>query len=350
MLYSKRLEQETPTRFWLNNPTPGEVKQALELGNCVNVASNANYVKRMLAEEETKAEAIALIDGLIAQGISDDHLIVALTAQHFLGKCAELFQPLFEETKGEYGWVAIQGNPFHDTDYDFMVEEAERFFSVAPNMRVKFPATVEAVNALETMTERGKATLATCGFSVSYAKAAVDAYDKGCKKYGAEVPTLYVTSLAGPFDEYMGKYIKANNVDVSAEVMAQAGISLSKKLYQLYEQDEKKAGYKLLSGCRFPYHSTELVPGDIHIVANFDFVEKLNDLDTPIEDRIHDLADDAVIAELCEKIPAFKYAYTEEGKYQHWSLNPGALYFRNYLRNGWFAALGTVKERRILSK
>lgn len=62
MLYSEKLEQETPTRFWLNNPTPGEVEKALKLGNSINVASNANYVKRMLSENETKQEAIQVID------------------------------------------------------------------------------------------------------------------------------------------------------------------------------------------------------------------------------------------------------------------------------------------------
>ncbi len=350
MLYSKRLEQETTTRFWLNNPTPGEVEKALELGNSVNVASNANYVKRMLAEKETKEEAVQVIDGFIAQGIADGHLIVAMTAQHFLGKCAKLFEPLFEETNGKEGWVAIQGNPFFDTDYDFMVNEAERFYKTAPNMRVKFPATIEALSALRTMTARGKATLATCGFSVPYAKAAVNAYREGRAWYKGEVPRLYVTSLAGPFDEYLGKYVKANNIDISEKVLAQAGCALSKKLYEMYENDEGKADYQLLSGCRFPYHCTELVTGDIHIVANYDFIEKLNELDTPIEDRIHLLPGEETTEELCRKLPAFCFAYQEEGDYLHWSMQPSAQYFRNYLRNGWNVALGTVKERKILHK
>ena len=350
MQYSKRLEQETKTRFWLNNPTPEEVKRALELGNSVNVASNANYVKRMLSEKETRQEAVRVIDEQIAQGTADDHRIVAVTAQHFLGKCAELFMPLFESSNQEEGWVAIQGNPFCDTDYDFMVEEAERFYTTAPNIRVKFPATMEAAGALRTMTSRGKAVLATCGFSVSYAQAAVDAYEEGKQAYGGRVPRLYVTSLAGPFDEYLGKYVKAHNLEIPDEVLAQAGCCLSKKLYAMYEQDERKEDYRLLSGCRFPCHCTELVAGDIHIVANYDFIEKLNELDVPVKDRIHAMADEETIKELCEKLPPFAFAYNGEGDYLHWSMQPSAQYFRNYLRNGWNAALGAVKERRILNR
>lgn len=348
MLYSKQLEQGTPTRFWLNNPTPGEAEKALELGNCVNVASNTNYVKRMLAENETKQEALQVMDDLIRQGIADDHLIVALTAQHFLGKCAEVFRPLFEKTEGKEGWIAIQGNPFHDTDYAFMVEEAERFFKVAPNIRVKFPATIEAVSALRTMTSRGKAALATCGFSIAYAKAAIEAYEEGCRWYGGAVPRLYVTSLAGPFDEYLGKYVEAHHIEIEEEVLSQAGCSLSKKLYDMYENDRRKQDYQLLSGCRFPYHCTELVTGDIHIVANYDYILKLNELNAPVADRIHVRTEEKVLQELCEKLPAFAFAYREEENYLHWSMQPAAQYFRNYLRNGWNTALGIVKERRIL--
>ena len=350
MLYSERLERETPTRFWLNNPTPGEVEKALKLGNSINVASNANYVKRMLSENETKQEAIQIIDDYIKKGIAEDHLIVALVAQHFLGKCARLFEPLFDKTDHREGWVAIQGNPFFDTDYDFMVEEARRFYDTAPNIRVKFPATAEAVSVLRTMTAEGKATLATCGFSISYAKAAVTAYEEGISRYQGEVPRLYVTSLAGPFDEYLGKYVKARKIEISDELLTKAGCALSKKLYEMYEEDEKKEDYHLLSGCRFPYHCTELVTGDIHIVANYDFILKLNELDTPIEDHIHTLPSEEEVNELCVLVPAFAFAYREEGEYLHWSLQPSAQYFRNYLRNGWNAALGTVKERRILNR
>lgn len=350
MQYSKRLEQETKTRFWLNNPTPGEAERALALGNSVNVASNANYVKRMLSEEETRQEAIRIIDEKIDQGIADDHLVTAMTAQHFLGKCAELFRPLYESSDQEEGWIAIQGNPFYDTDYDFMVEEAERFYTTASNIRVKFPATMEAVSALRTMTSKGKAVLATCGFSVSYAKAAVEAYEEGKRVYGGRVPRLYVTSLAGPFDEYLGKYVNTHKLEISEEVLAQAGCCLSKKLYGMYEKDERKEDYRLLSGCRFPYHCTELAAGDIHIVADYDFIEKLNELDLPVTDRIHAMAGEETIKELCEKLPAFAFAYHEKGDYLHWSMQPSAQYFRNYLRNGWNAALGIVKERRILKR
>ncbi len=349
-MYSERLYEQTPTRFWVNNPTPLEAKKALELGNTVSVASNGNYVKRMLSMDETKKDTISEIDRLIREGVEDDDAIVGMAAQYNLKKIAEIYRPIFEESEGELGWIAIQGNPHKDTDYTYMMAEAKRFYSTAPNMRVKFPATVEALTALRDMTYEGKATLATCGFSIPYARAAAKAYDDAVKASGKKTPKLFITTLAGPFDEYIEKYVKANNIDISDEVLSKAGCEMAKQLYMVQKRDFPEVNCSLLGGCRVPYHYTEMVPAEMNVTVNFDFIEKLNALDPPIEERITVRADEAAVKELCAKIPAFRYAFEEKGDYLHWSMQPSAQYFRNYVGNGWNVALGTVRERRILLK
>lgn len=350
--YAEKLYRETPTRYWVNNPTPEEARKSIsEMGNVVCIASNCNYPKKVLTSPETKDEAIENVDRLIKEGIADDDLIVAKTSEYMLKRCSEYFLPIFEETNGKYGWVAIQGNPFYDTDFDFMVNEAKRFYSVMPNMRVKFPATEEAVAALGKMTEIGKATLATCGFSISYTRAACDAYIRGVKKFGQDVPTLYMTTLTGPFDESIGKYVKAQGIEIADEVLKWAGCILSKELYKINRTIYADANITMLGGCREPYHFTEMVPGDMNVTVNYDFMEKLNALNPPLEDRILRQADEKVIDELCSKIPPFSYAMERDTEvYQSWSVHPQALYFRNYLKNGWNVARGIVKERRILQK
>lgn len=350
--YAQKLYEQTPTRYWVNNPTPEEARKALEeVGNVVCIASNGNYAKRMLTEAETKDEAIAFVDAQIREGIEDDDRIVAATSAHMLSLCNQYFKKVFEETNGKYGWIAVQGNPFYDTDYDYMVAEAKRFYAVMPNMRVKFPATEEAVAALETMTSQGKATLATCGFSIPYTRAACDAYLRGVEKFGGAVPTLYMTTLAGPYDEFIGKYVKANGVQINPDVLKWAGCIVAKELYQINQTVYKDKNITMLGGCRDPYHFTEMVAGKMHVTVNYDFMEKLNSLDPPVEERVTKQSDEKIIAELCEKIPSFAYSMERDlTLYQSWSLHPGAMYFRNYLKNGWNVARGIVKERRILLK
>ena len=349
MFYSKRLEEATPTSFFLNNPTPSEAKAALEIGNVIGIVTNGNYLKRMLTTPETKDSTIACIDRFIAEGIEDDQLIVALAAQEALKKCASYYLPMFEKTQGAMGWAAIQGNPNHDTDYDFMVAEAKRFYNVTPKMRVKFPATVEAMQALETMTGAGKATLATCGFSVQYAAAAMEAYKRGCEKFGQGVPRLYVTLLAGHIDEYLEKYVKANAITISPDVLSKAGCEIAKEVYKTWKEKYHDLNCRILGGCRATWHYTEMVPGDMSVTVNYDFIEELNALNPEIESRIDVRESDAVVNELKEKLPAFAFSISQDSRiYQHWSLVPTALYFRNYVRAGWNTAAATVRERRLM--
>ena len=66
-------------------------------------------------------------------------------------------------------------------------------------------------------------------------------------------------------------------------------------------------------GARAPLHFTEWVGGDTHITINWSTFEELMELDAPIEDRIHAEDDEAVIAELRDKIPDFRRAYDDDG-------------------------------------
>ena len=102
MIYSKRLAQESPTRFFVNNPTPSEAKGALEIGNVIGMVTNGNYLQRMLTMPETRDDTVAVIDKYIKEGIDDDQLIVALAAQHAVSRCAKYFMPLYEQSPVSY--------------------------------------------------------------------------------------------------------------------------------------------------------------------------------------------------------------------------------------------------------
>lgn len=68
---------------------------------------------------ETKENTIEYIDRLIKDGMEDEQLIAGYTVQNAVGKFAKIFQPMFEESSGAFGWVAIQGNLNHDKKYEF---------------------------------------------------------------------------------------------------------------------------------------------------------------------------------------------------------------------------------------
>lgn len=347
MMYSKRLEKETKTRFFVNNPTPEEARKALDIGNVTGAVTNANYLKKLLTNAETKSGMIAYVDKLIRDGMEDETDIATHVARYGVGQLADIFRPMFEKSAGSAGWTAIQGDPNHDTDYEYMINEAKFFYEQAPNIRVKFPATSEALQALETMTEKGKATLATCGFSVPYGIDAFEAYKRGSEKAGG-APVFYVTVLAGHVDEYLDKYNRANGLNLSDEALASAGCEFAKTLHRIQRERFGDLNAKVLGGCRLPAHFTEMVPGDLCVTVNYDFIELLNKLNPRIEDRVNKHCNAKTIEEL-EQLPFFRYTLSDEGnEYIHWSLLPTVLYFRNYVRTGWNDALSIIRERKTM--
>lgn len=207
--YLERINEQTPTRMWVNNPTPSEAKKGLEAGT-FGATSNPTYLSHMLKAEETKDAALSAIDRYVRM-TEDDHLVVALAYQEMIAKIAEIFLPLFQETGGEKGWVAIQGNPYRDDDIDFILQEAHRFYEISPNIVVKVSATLAGIAAMEKLTSEGRCVLATAGVSNYYAVQMFEAYARGVQIAGS-APTLFVTTLAAPFENYAKKYVEANHI------------------------------------------------------------------------------------------------------------------------------------------
>ena len=51
--YFRRLASETPTEFWINNPTPEQARQALEIG-AVGATTNPTYPALLLRVDERR--------------------------------------------------------------------------------------------------------------------------------------------------------------------------------------------------------------------------------------------------------------------------------------------------------
>src|SRR6185437_15989547 len=70
-------------------------------------------------------------------------------------RAAALLAPIFESEGGRNGRLSIQTDPRLFRDSDAIVEQAEKFNRLAPNMIVKIPATRAGIVAIEETTYRG---------------------------------------------------------------------------------------------------------------------------------------------------------------------------------------------------
>ena len=346
--YLQKVNEQTSTRMWVNNPTPEEARFGLEAG-CYGATTNPTYVGNMLKKPSMEAIVIKTIDSHLKDSM-DDHMVLSLTYQDLVKTLAEIYMPLFEKTNGEQGWVAIQGNPNHDDDINFILDEAYRYYTISPNIVVKLSATISGIAAMEKLTSQGYCALGTAGVSNYYACQMIEAYQRGCKKYKGTNHKMFITSLAAPFEGFAKKYVASNNVDIDPKLVEASGIEMSKKMYEIWEAKYSDSNaYLMGGGVRQGRHFTEMVAGDMHVTSGWNIIDELNALDPPITDRVHEKLSGAELKELFDKIPAFKQAYFEDGLVSaELSSFPPFLLFKNNFLTSWDSVLSVIRERRLL--
>lgn len=341
--YAKRVQVETPSKIHVNNPTLEEAREALEF-DVVAATSNPTYVGRLLGLEAERDATLKEMDAIIKVE-PDDNMAMEKLEMTMVKKIADLFMPTFEKTNGKRGLVFMQGNPFKDNDAEYRIEEAKRFFTIAPNIVVKLPGNFASTKAFRVLTAMNKAICITSCLSIPQEEEFFKIYRDIHAKDGNS-PVLYVTTLAGILDEFIKKYIAENNIQLSEDALDKAGNLFSKLGYKMM-QDEKYPGILQGGGARGVKHFTELVGSAFESTLNYVFIKQMNDANPPIVSRYQDFYTDAVKQELLAKIPWYKHAI-ERGsmKPEEFDSYPPFVYFRGTFTAAWEKAVNTIKERR----
>ncbi len=105
--YFHRLHAQTPTRFWVNNPSRDEADWAITAG-AVGCTCNPSFGQKMLdhPSEEERRYASALLDEAIASTDNDSeaHVVYQRT---LVKPIMEKFLPLHQSNPRRYGFVSI---------------------------------------------------------------------------------------------------------------------------------------------------------------------------------------------------------------------------------------------------
>lgn len=339
--YFRKVHAQTQTRFWINLPTDAETVKAIEAG-AVNCTTNPTHCARMLDQEPEYMRG--LIDSVVKE-VDDDIAAAERVYQLASLRIVRRFWPLFEASGGKEGFVTIQGNTNLDEDADYVINEALRHVALGPSIMAKIPIMEAGLYAVENLAARNVPICATEIFTVDQAIAVCEAYKRGAER-GGHYPPFFVTHITGIFDRYMSEYVKKENISIDPAVLAQAGWAVAHKEYKIL----KERGYpgQMLGGGALNHsHFTEMVGGDMHVTLNWSIVESLLAADPPIVNRIDVQADPDVVAELSEKLPAFRDAYNEGSLTPPQYAEHGPLIlFRSMFLNGYNRLLAEVAARR----
>lgn len=342
--YFHRVQEETPTRFWINNPTLEQAKRALAEG-AVGCTTNPSYVSKLFASPEDYRVVLRAIDLLVPYEPKDS-VVAAKVQAAMVARLSDLFLPLFESSNGKAGFVTIQGDPFEETVAQRIVDEGVENRKIGPNIMVKIPVTESGIEAIRYFVDHDAATMATEVMGLSQAIAICEAY-KAASTASGRRPVFYVTHITGILDDHFKRVIQAGNIALPEEMRKAAGLSIAKRQYALM----KERGYPgtlIGGGARKLEDFTELVGGDLAITINWtDTADILLEKDGPVVRRIDERIDAAMVAELKERLPDYARAYEPDGmKPREFYDFGGVELFRSSFMKGWKALLALVAERR----
>ena len=96
--YFHRVAEETPTRFWVNNPTDQDMEQAISAG-AINVTTNPAYCSKLIKSEPDYIRAI--IDSVVEE-TKDDDIAADLFYQRCASRVMDRFSPLYKQSKAAH--------------------------------------------------------------------------------------------------------------------------------------------------------------------------------------------------------------------------------------------------------
>jgi transaldolase len=344
--YFIRVTEQSPTMFWINNPTRSQADLAIEHG-ALGCTNNPSYTQKMIDHPEEGAYAMSVLDEMLRE-IDDDRRAVIVYQQKMVRPIAEKFLPMYVKSGGIHGYVSIQGDPIDDEDPELIVHESLENRQLGPNICCKIPTTIAGIKAMEELIPLDIPLNATEIFGVSQMVSICEAYERLARKHG-KWPMFYMSHIAGIYDDYFANYVKEHDVQISPDVLWQAGLAVARRVYNLMLERDYHATF-IGGGARGLHHFTEMVGGRVCITINWEgTADKLVDQNPPVVYRLFNPVPQRVIDELMEKLPDFKRGYLLDGLSEEEFADFGPVQlFRSSFMKSWTRVLGLAKERRSM--
>lgn len=307
--YLRAMALDGKTQFWNDSAEPEEIGRALDTG-AVGVTTNPVLVTRtVLAHRDEWAAQVRDL----ARTVGVERLPHEVTAR-VVATAADLVRPLFERSLGGLGLVCAQVNPFDHGDAELMMAEALQFHALRPNIAVKIPVTAAGLVCIEELAARGVTVTATTSFSVPQVCQVAEAHRRGLARRqdsSGRAPLSFAVIMAGRLDDFLREVVKAGGLDVPDEVITQAGVSVTKKAYQIFHE-RGYASRLLIGGMRGPYHVTRLAGGDMVLTVAPAMQDQMLPPDVFYQRTIEQPVDQQVIDTLLT-LPDFRRAHDANG-------------------------------------
>ena len=170
--------------------------------------------------------------------------LVWLTYKQVVKRGAELYMPIFEASKGRFGWISGQLDPRLFTETEQMVRDAEELSALSPNVMIKVPASMQGIEVVKILASKGISTNTTVCFTLPQIMASADATMQGIKlaeKNGVDLSKwrAVITMMIGRLTEQETLDIQAarRNIELSWQDKHWFGIAVFRRAYRLLSEN-----------------------------------------------------------------------------------------------------------------
>jgi transaldolase len=141
--------------------------------------------------------------------------LVWLTYKEVVQRGARMYMPIFEATKGRFGWISGQLDPRLFTETERMVRDAEELSALSPNVMIKVPASMQGIEVVRILTSKGISTNTTVCFTLPQIMASAHAAMEGIKI--AEGKGIKLNKWRAVITMMIGRLTEHEVLDVQAE-------------------------------------------------------------------------------------------------------------------------------------
>ena len=306
---------QTATDIWNDSCAIDELEYALSFG-AVGATANPTIVVDVWRKDPAAWRGRVRAIATERPTATVDELAWAVVEEMSV-RGARLLEPVFEAQAGRQGRLSVQTNPTFFRSPEPMLEQAQRFASLAPNIIVKLPATAAGIGAIDTATYRGISVNVTVSFTVAQAVAAAEAIERGLRRRDAEGLATdrmgpVVTLMMGRIEDWLRVQVERDGLVVDPDALPWSGVAVFKRAYGLF----RDRGYRarlLGAAIRHHYHWSELIGGDVVITLPSSWQRRFNASTIEVRPRIDDAVPTRALDELQRRLPDFLRAYEPNG-------------------------------------
>ncbi len=222
---------DTGTKLWLDSVDPDEVTTNINRG-ITGATSNPAIISALIKSGRFDETMKSMLED------ATDTSAAWMMCDYLVSKAQEQFQPVWERTKCNDGWVSFELDPLIEDPEANMPhdERVKRYISLGrywgsgyTNRMIKVPATPAGLEALETLAADGLTLNVTLIFTERQYEAARDAVWRGAQKRkdGLDRFKSVYSIFISRVDVYTGKKVP----ELSDDAQGMMGLVNAKRLW-----------------------------------------------------------------------------------------------------------------------